>query len=136
MQLVIYFYVIPVNITVPLLDTKFIILQILHKGQEDKKPGRQYTMFFFLFNISQWLVLTFEIQKFRASLIQSSFYGVMPWIIIQRVTLPLAVFFRFHSAVISIELWKGVYLEMETDDGKHGQDITYLARDSCREEDQ
>ena len=33
----------------------------------------------------------------------------MPWVIIQRVTLPLAVFFRFHSAVVSIELWKEVY---------------------------
>ena len=33
----------------------------------------------------------------------------MPWVLIQRVTLPLAVFFRFHSAVVSIELWKDVY---------------------------
>ena len=33
----------------------------------------------------------------------------MSWVLIQRVTLPLAVFFRFHSAVVSIELWKEVY---------------------------
>merc|ERR1712241_440676 len=61
--------------------------KILQEEQENKRPGRQYVTFSFLFNISQWLVLTFEIQKFRASLIQSNFYGVMPWIIIQRVTL-------------------------------------------------
>jgi hypothetical protein len=37
----------------------------------------------------------------------------MPWVLIQRVTLPLAVFFRFHSAVVSIELWKEVYSKPE-----------------------
>ena len=37
------------------------------------------------------------------------FYGFMPWVLIQRVTLPLAVFYRFHSAVVSIELCKEVY---------------------------
>ena len=57
--------------------------------------------------------MIFEIQKFRSSLIQSTFYGLMSWVIIQRVTLPLAVFFRFHSCVISIELWKGVYARHE-----------------------
>ncbi len=35
----------------------------------------------------------------------------MSWVIIQRVTLPLAVFFRFHSAVVSIEQWKEVYVK-------------------------
>ena len=75
----------------------------------DKRPGRQFAMFFFIFNLSQWLVITFEIQKFRASVIESDFFGIMPWIIIQRVTLPFAVLFRFHSAVICFELWKEVY---------------------------
>ena len=75
----------------------------------DKRPGRQFAMFFFIFNLSQWLVITFEIQKFRASVIESDFFGIMPWITIQRVTLPLAVLFRFHSAVVSFELWKRVY---------------------------
>ena len=60
----------------------------------DEKPGRQVTAFLFLFNVSQWLVYTFEIQKVRASLVEAGFYGFMPWVIIQRVTLPLAVFFR------------------------------------------
>jgi hypothetical protein len=30
-------------------------------------PGRQVTIFLFLFNLSQWVVFTFEIQKVRAS---------------------------------------------------------------------
>ena len=75
----------------------------------DSKPGRQVTVFLFLLNLSQWFVFTFEIQKVRASLVEAEFYGFMPWVIIQRVTLPLTVFFRFHSAVVNIELWKDVY---------------------------
>ena len=87
-----------------------------------QNPGRQFAIFSFFFNLSQWLVLTFEIQKFRSSLIQSDFYGLMPWIIIQRTTLPLAVFFRFHSSVISIELWKGVYARNEESDQNNDSD--------------
>jgi len=83
--------------------------KVLPESLREEKPGRQVTAFLFLFNVSQWLVYTFEIQKVRASLVEAKFYGFMPWVIIQRVTLPLAVFFRFHSSVVSIELWKEVY---------------------------
>ena len=70
---------------------------------------------------------TFEIQKLRASLLESTFYGIMPWIIIQRVTLPIAIFFRFHSAVINIELWKNIYLSGEpTEDTKEEHDLSYV----------
>ena len=69
---------------------------------------------------------TFEIQKLRASLIESTFYGIMPWIIIQRVTLPIAIFFRFHSAVINIELWKNIYLSGEPTDTKEEHDLSYV----------
>ena len=40
---------------------------------------------------------------------EASFFGLTPWVIAQRVTLPLAAFFRFHSAVVAVDLWKGVY---------------------------
>ncbi len=51
-------------------------------------------MFLSLLNLAQWIVVTFEIQKVRASPIEIEFYGFMAWVIIQRVTLPLTVFFR------------------------------------------
>jgi len=87
--------------------------KVLPDSLREEKPGRQITAFLFLFNVSQWLVYTFEIQKVRASLVEAHFYGFMPWVIIRRVTLPLAVFFRFHSSVVSIELWKEVYMVEE-----------------------
>jgi len=104
-----------------------IVLQIIFihnlKAKElpehlkEERPGRQITIFLFLFNVSQWLVYTFEIQKVRASLVEAAFYGFMPWVIIRRVTLPLAVFFRFHSSVVSIELWKEIYY-VDRDEGR------------------
>lgn len=85
-------------------------------------PGRQVTVFLFLFNLAQWIVFTFEIQKVRASRVEEEFYHFMPWVLIQRVTLPLAVFFRFHSAVVSIELWKEVYASREDQHNQVGGD--------------
>ena len=45
----------------------------------------------------------------RASLDEANFFGFMPWIVVQRVTLPLAVFFHFHSAVVCSQLFKEIY---------------------------
>ena len=54
----------------------------------------------------------------RASIVEAAFYGIMPWIIIQRVTLPLAIFFHFHSAVCCIELFKEVFTQHEAGDSQ------------------
>jgi hypothetical protein len=52
----------------------------------------------------------------RADFVEAKFFGLMPWITIQRVTLPLAVFFHFHSAVVCIELFKEVFARKKTFD--------------------
>ena len=39
-------------------------------NEEQSMPGRQATFFLFLFNLSQWIVITFEIQKVRASKVE------------------------------------------------------------------
>jgi len=100
-------------------------------NQEYIMPGRQITIFLFLFNLAQWIVFTFEIQKVRASQVEEDFYGFMPWVLIRRVTLPLAVFFRFHSAVVSIELWKEVYHE-NTNSNNHELNTLPAAGDSTK----
>ena len=40
---------------------------------------------------------------------QLNFFGFPAWAVIQRVTLPLCIFFRFHSTVILAEIWKNSY---------------------------
>ncbi|CAM6055213.1 unnamed protein product [Sphagnum tenellum] len=96
------------------ITTQIIFIMELKKKvvpheHREAKPGRQVTVFLFLLNMAQWIVISFEIQKMRASVAESKFFGFLPWIVIQRITLPLTVFFRFHSAVVSMELWKEIY---------------------------
>ena len=50
----------------------------------------------------------------KANLVAADFFGFMPWILIQRVTLPLTVFFHFHSTVVFVELFKEVFDEKES----------------------
>ena len=77
--------------------------------EQSFKPGRQYVMFSFVFNLSQWIFLTAQVQKPSATTIQAVFFDYKPWVIIKRILLPLAIFYRFHSSVMSIELWKAAY---------------------------
>ena len=67
-------------------------------------------------------------QKSRASVAEEHFYGPLTWVAIQRITLPVYIFFRFyidiiwqyidiflhfdrfHSAVLLIDCWKGSYI--------------------------
>ena len=90
------------------------IADLKHKniGEEHghSKPGRQIVTFLILSNLGLWVSCNFEIQKVNATPDQLQFYGFFPWIIIQRITLPLCVFFRFHSTVVFAELWKDCYV--------------------------
>ena len=40
---------------------------------------------------------------------QLDFYGALHWAVMLRVTLPLAIFHRCHSAVVLAEVWKSSY---------------------------
>ncbi|XP_037087635.1 proton channel OtopLc-like [Pollicipes pollicipes] len=77
------------------------------------KPGRHVVTFLLLCNLALWLVYTFEIEKVDANPVQLNFYGRLHWAVILRVTLPLAIFHRFHSAVVLAEVWKSSYRARE-----------------------
>ncbi|KAF4520829.1 hypothetical protein B566_EDAN007124 [Ephemera danica] len=76
---------------------------------ERSKPGRQVVTFLLICNITMWVIYTFETQKVDANPVQLDFYGFLTWAIVQRVTLPLCIFHRFHSAVAFAEIWKTSY---------------------------
>ncbi|XP_046802594.1 proton channel OtopLc isoform X9 [Lucilia cuprina] len=97
-----------------------VILQLLfiadvsrrrvHLPEHDRsKPGRQIVTFLLICNVAMFAIYTFEAQKVFANPVQLDFYGFVPWAIIQRVTLPLCIFHRFHSAVTLAEIWKTTY---------------------------
>ncbi|XP_073833043.1 proton channel otopetrin-like a isoform X22 [Musca autumnalis] len=97
-----------------------VILQLLfiadvsrrrvHLPEHDRsKPGRQIVTFLLICNVAMFAIYTFDAQKVYANPVQLDFYGYVPWAIIQRVTLPLCIFHRFHSAVTLAEIWKTTY---------------------------
>lgn len=103
-----------------LLSVAHVILQMLfiadvsrrrvHLPEHDRsKPGRQVVTFLLICNLTMWVIYTFESRKVIANPVQLDFYGFLAWAIVQRVTLPLCIFHRFHSAVTFAEIWKTSY---------------------------
>ncbi|XP_018343687.1 PREDICTED: uncharacterized protein LOC108749455 isoform X1 [Trachymyrmex septentrionalis] len=103
-----------------LLSVAQVVLQMLfiadvsrrrvHLPEHDRsKPGRQVVTFLLICNVTMWVIYTFETQKVIANPVQLDFYGFLAWAIVQRVTLPLCIFHRFHSAVTLAEIWKTSY---------------------------
>ncbi|KAK5643132.1 hypothetical protein RI129_006977 [Pyrocoelia pectoralis] len=103
-----------------LLSILQVILQLLfiadvsrrrvHLPEHDRsKPGRQIVTFLLICNVTMWIIYTFETKKVVENPVQLEFYGFLAWAIVQRITLPLCIFHRFHSAVTLAEIWKMSY---------------------------
>lgn len=77
--------------------------------QVRRKPGREMVTFLLVCNFSMWAINTLETRRSDSNPVQMSFYGFWAWTIITHVTVPLAIFYRFHSTVCLCEIWKGTY---------------------------
>ena len=73
------------------------------------KPGRQIITFLLFSNITLWILDTFMTHNPITHEFQIAFYGKVVWGVISRISLPLMILFRFHSAVILVEIWKNTY---------------------------
>lgn len=60
-------------------------------------------------NISLWLINTFETQKTSSNSVMISFYAKSGWTTMVHSTVPLCIFYRFHSSVCFAEIWKNTY---------------------------
>ncbi|CAL4060218.1 unnamed protein product, partial [Meganyctiphanes norvegica] len=83
--------------------------QVSLPEHERTKPGRQVVTFLLICNLTMWVIYTFETQKVEANPVQLEFFGELPWTILLRCTLPLAIFHRFHSTVVLAAIWKNSY---------------------------
>ena len=114
-----------------------LIMNHATKREDFSHPGRQMTTFLILVNFSLWFVNTFELQKSQASPVESEVYGAVTWVWLQRLTLPLVIFFRcvdsicpysllyfrsklffclrFHSTVVLIDCWKNTYIKEDSE---------------------
>ncbi|XP_053678813.1 uncharacterized protein LOC128729181 [Anopheles nili] len=99
-----------VQVVIQLLFIADVSRRRVHLPEHDRiKPGRQIVTFLLICNISMFAIYTFEAQKVFANPVQLDFYGFIAWSLVQRVTLPLCIFHRFHSAVTLAEVWKTTY---------------------------
>lgn len=93
------------------MQTIFISDVVCRKLKKNgtKQPGRQLITFLLINNLTLWIIYTFEMQKLEASPVQLSVFGFTTWSLVLRITLPLSIFYRFHSAITFAEVWKNSY---------------------------
>ncbi|XP_076437541.1 uncharacterized protein LOC143276782 isoform X2 [Babylonia areolata] len=77
--------------------------------QERKKPGREYVTFLLLCNFAMWIINTFETQKPEHNPLQVAFYGPEAWSIFSHISVPLGIYYRFHSTVCISNIWKNAW---------------------------
>ncbi|XP_064115664.1 proton channel OtopLc-like isoform X2 [Macrobrachium nipponense] len=73
------------------------------------KPGREFLTFLVVTNVAMWLLQTFEVKSEEGNSVMYEFYGKELWTLLSHLTLPLALFYRFHSSVCLADMWKASY---------------------------
>lgn len=81
---------------------------------QHKKPGREVITYLVVTNVAMWLLQTFEIKSAEGNATLYYFYGKELWTLLSHLTLPLALFYRFHSSVCLADMWKASYEEEES----------------------
>lgn len=74
-----------------------------------KKPGRELITFAILLNITYWIVATFETKSVEQYKTEIEYYGPLPYMFISHTTLPVMLFYRYHSSVCLAEIWNRAY---------------------------
>lgn len=96
-----------------LVQTNFIIDGMRRCSQSRylrfKKPGRELITFAILLNITYWIVATFETKSVEQYKTEIEYYGPLPYMFISHTTLPVMLFYRYHSSVCLAEIWNRAY---------------------------
>ncbi|OWA53128.1 hypothetical protein BV898_17561 [Hypsibius exemplaris] len=74
-----------------------------------RKPGREMITFLAVCNVAMWTFSTFEIKRSETNPSQMLFYGEFEWSIISHLSVPLTIFYRFHSSVCLVNIWHSAY---------------------------
>ncbi|PZC81977.1 proton channel OtopLc-like isoform X2 [Helicoverpa zea] len=96
-----------------ILQTLFIIDAWWRRSttseQRRNKPGRQLVTFLLVANMAMWAINTLEKSRAEFRPAHLAFYGPWAWTIITHVSMPLAIFYRFHSTICLFEIWKNCF---------------------------
>lgn len=95
------------------LQTMFILdasRRYAHNSvQQREKPGREFVTFLIVSNLAMWAINTLETSRANAHPVHLKFFGEWAWTIIVHISMPLAIFYRFHSTVCLCEVWTKAY---------------------------
>ena len=105
------FYLIQVMIQTPLIVDGLRRCSNSMKFQE-RKAGRNTLMFLIVANLAVYIMDTLLL-KANIYKIEVSFYSISVWTILSHITLPLCIFYRFHSAVALADIWSSAYKPSE-----------------------
>jgi hypothetical protein len=75
-----------------------------------EKPGRGLFTLLIIVNLCLWISDTFVFKRFDVNQYQLKYFSVLAWSIINTISSPLAIFFRFHVSVCLSDCWKSIYL--------------------------
>lgn len=77
--------------------------------QAKTKPAREIITFLIVANMAMWIINTLEKNRaeFRPTHLQ--FFGDWAWTVITHISMPMAIFYRFHSTICLFEIWKNAY---------------------------
>ncbi|CAH0628945.1 unnamed protein product [Chrysodeixis includens] len=74
-----------------------------------KKPGREVLMFLLTANVAMWIFNTFSYKSPESLDERYEYYGKVMWSILGHISLPLIMFYRFHSSVCFADIWDSAY---------------------------
>ena len=78
----------------------------MHEATE--MPGRGTIAFLIVGNLSVWIFRTILCKNLLLPA-QIDFYGEMGCLLLINIYLPVLLFFRFHSSVCLVDIWKSAY---------------------------
>ena len=76
---------------------------------QKKMKGRNVITFLIVANLAIYLMETLMIKSYDYQTMKSDFYGPEAWTVLSHMTLPICIFYRFHSAVALVDIWNSAY---------------------------
>ena len=73
------------------------------------KPGRNTLTFLIIANLALWLWDTMELKTGGYATLRKDYYGEDFYTVVSHMTMPLVIFYRFHSSVAMVDIWSSAY---------------------------
>ena len=79
-----------------------------------EKPGRGVVTFLVIANIGSWIFHSMLSNNHKLQYRPANLFGKVPWIILLNLSLPLLLFFFFHSSVCLADIWHQAYTPLHS----------------------